>query len=648
MAQMFPDSIEALPEGGPPPTEGERQVFGVLRDGLRPDSDYLCFFETALGGAGVRRWPDFIVFAPRLGIFVIEVKDWRADQMVRFDRRRVQFHNGAREWERANPERQAKSYADRLRAELNRNQIKPTHRGSGLPVGSLVALPAIDRATYLRRRFDAVLPSAAVLLADDLDPSSDTFIGNDAAGFAERLRALTPFAPPPLTAADVAAVRDVLWPRAVTIPPRAADGRATLTREVKYLDQYQARAARQIQPGHQLVKGPPGSGKTLILVHRCKYLALHQPRPKRILLLSYNLALTSFLKRLVQEQDIPLRDGGVQVHHFFELCARLTGEKIEYDYKPADRAFEYYQYVLEETEQAVAAGRAKLKPFDAVLVDEGQDFDDRQLALVRRLVRDGGDLVIALDAKQDLYNPGRNLAGTWKSLGIEIAGRVTSLKRVYRSTRALRDFSARFASKNPQDDGLPDAQAELPFANQAGLQGHPPELITCRSESQLLEWLVRDVGTNLAPERYRRPEVAILYDDKEYRALAPSGFRYGDRSLGQNLRETLEGAGIPVQWVSEDVHAKRLFDITRDSVVVSSVHSAKGLDFDLVYLLHPGWPDAPRKEIRRRIEPTYVAITRAKYRLVVLHRHEDQIIKRMIESGIVRSPLLSKERVRGR
>ena len=284
MAQMFPESL-ALDGGASAqvPTEGERVVFEVLRDGVGPDRDYSCFYEAAIGEDSERRWPDFVLFGRVVGLFAIEVKDWRAEQIVDLDHSTVHFSADGARWNKRNPERQAKSYADRLRQELRHHGIKPTEHGCGIPVRPIVAFPFISRAAYIERRFDRVIPETSVLLTDDLDPASDRFIGLDPTRLEERLRRLQIFPCPHLTQHDVDRIRDVVWPRPVAIPNRTVEGRSNFNREVKYLDRWQSRVARTLGTGHQLVKGPPGSGKTLILVQRCKHLFLHNPSGKRVL-----------------------------------------------------------------------------------------------------------------------------------------------------------------------------------------------------------------------------------------------------------------------------------------------------------------------------------------------------------------------------
>ena len=89
----------------------------------------------------------------------------------------------------------------------------------------------------------------------------------------------------------------------------------------------------------------------------------------------------------------------------------------------------------------------------------------------------------------------------------------------------------------------------------------------------------------------------------------------------------LETSGIPAFWVSQDVRSKEMYDITTDRVSLISIHSSKGLDFDLVYLV--GIDHIRRTEDTKEalIAIIYVAMTRAKYRLVIPYVEETEIIK---------------------
>lgn len=634
MARMFPDSLEAADKEGDGPTPGEVEVFRFLRDAVKPDSEYEAYYEAVIGRGGARKWPDFVLFGRYLGLVVIEVKDWRAAHIEKLDKRQVRLANGTDTVSRKNPERQAKTYADEILNALERHGLGASRKGDGgrmLPVGRLIAFPYISHEEYLTRGFEAVLPIESVLLKEDLDPSSDRYLGGKDAAMKERLERLQKFPCPALTTYDASRIRNVIWPEAsVKTPVRLGPGKDHLQQQVKYLDKLQARVARALGRGHQIVKGPPGSGKTLVLAHRCKFLSQLDPGIKDILFVCYNIALSSYIKRLVQEQDLGVGPGAIRVHHFYELCSAVLGEKLEYEGQSA----EYYELIVGECLSRIAERRAQIGPFDAVLVDEGQDFDPEMFRIVRSLLRDGGDLVIAIDSEQNLYHKQARLAQTWRSLGIEAQGHVTRLSQVYRSTREIVELSQRLIGRVPRPSGAEAAHGQLPLPGLAEFHGERPLLVECSSSDELSELLVRDISHWIKSEEYKRSEIAVIYDDKQYgKTEAPSGFAYGSRQSAERLKDRLEVAGIPVEWVSESVHSKKSFDITTDRVSLLSVHSAKGIDFDLVYLVEPGRGLSGQAIPDERLASVYVAVTRAKHRLQILCLPGDPFIPAMVGAG---------------
>ena len=63
-------------------------------------------------------------------------------------------------------------------------------------------------------------------------------------------------------------------------------------------------------------------------------------------------------------------------------------------------------------------------------------------------------------------------------------------------------------------------------------------------------------------------EIAILYAHSRMEGLAVS--------LPESLLEAVEARGVMARWVARDATSKRYFDITTDSVCISTIHSAKG------------------------------------------------------------------------
>jgi superfamily I DNA/RNA helicase len=69
--------------------------------------------------------------------------------------------------------------------------------------------------------------------------------------------------------------------------------------------------------------------------------------------------------------------------------------------------------------------------------------------------------------------------------------------------------------------------------------------------------------------------------------------------------------------------------VTTDRVSLISIHSSKGLDFELVYLvgLDKIHVTAKSRPVVKML--TYVAMTRAKYRLVIPYAKETELIKQL-------------------
>lgn len=73
----------------------------------------------------------------------------------------------------------------------------------------------------------------------------------------------------------------------------------------------------------RLLRGVVGSGKSLILLHRAKFLAQFNPK-WRILLLTYNRSLADFLRTRLQ--DLAASPGEVEIIHFHAWCRRYLFE----------------------------------------------------------------------------------------------------------------------------------------------------------------------------------------------------------------------------------------------------------------------------------------------------------------------------------
>jgi hypothetical protein len=163
MARMYPDDIEGYEAA----TEGEKRVFRFIREAARPHKEFICWYEPPIGSAGME--PDFILYGRKLGILVIEVKDWTSQQIVSYNPRQFTVLVSGREEKTTNPDRQAKGYVHTLRKRLQEfpefcSQDPRYKDHIKIPIGRTVVFPNISRDEYAQSNFkerSSVIPRAA-------------------------------------------------------------------------------------------------------------------------------------------------------------------------------------------------------------------------------------------------------------------------------------------------------------------------------------------------------------------------------------------------------------------------------------------------------------------------------------------------------
>ena len=254
-----------------------------------------------------------------------------------------------------------------------------------------------------------------------------------------------------------------------------------------------------------------------------------------------------------------------------------------------------------------------LPRYDAVLVDEAQDFEPNWFRCLLTSMTDpeNGDLLIAADGCQSLY---RRRKVNWSQLGIKARGRTVSsgfrLDRNYRNSREIIALAESFAySASDSEDMNAIQEVRVNMTRCERTSGVSPLLVECADRrSELLQayeivrellqgtWRGRPVGVH-APE-----DIAILYP----------GAQAEEKEQLQKFVDWMTGKGIPAAWQSKDFRARD--QIGNKAVHVQTIHSAKGLQYRAVIVL---WADKlPRLGIERdellgERRLLYVAMTRA-------------------------------------
>ncbi|WP_151084527.1 3'-5' exonuclease [Nocardioides cynanchi] len=346
------------------------------------------------------------------------------------------------------------------------------------------------------------------------------------------------------------------------------------------LDAAQASIAQRDDIDVARVQGPPGSGKTLVLAARARWLSEHHP-DWRIKFLCFNNALVPYLKSLVAGY------GNVEVTTMWPFASEF-GVQFSFTNEAANSR---------NLAQARLSGRRPIA--EAVLLDEVQDFNQSWLAIVYEgLEPSRGGMVMAGDKAQSLYGD-NDLPRVIKERGVE----ELHLSRPYRSTRSILGAVG----------GLND-EFTVASMDQAP-DGEPVDLIWAASPAEqaaAIAWeahLMRSSGD-------REPgDMAVVIP--RYKGL-----------IGQ-IRPALDALEIPYTAVmSKD--DKKAFDRTTNTVKIITPHSAKGHEFPVVFLFGldtlPAFDPADGDAVRVG-RAAFVGATRAKDQLLVTYTRDNSYLK---------------------
>ncbi len=612
MATMIPSDIEVFT------TLGEKSFYRFLQVVAKPDQRYLCWYLPDISG----REPDFILYSEDVGLIIFEVKDWSLDQIISADSQNFTLFMADKEEKRQNPLHQAREYFYWVLGRIKEDAVLVSrhphaHGNAKIPVNCGIVFPNINKYEYEQKGLEKIIAVDKVFFWDDLHPQSP--LCSDVTGqcFQDTLKSM--FSPRfefRITGRELEHLKQLIFPVVrIELPDRAASiQRMDTKRRLKVLDHHQECIARQYEGGHRIITGPSGTGKTLILVHRAALLKQYNPNVRNILFVCYNITLVNYIRRLLADKHVPLGKDGVEVLHFFELCSRVTGEHVLYEKEDLD----YYSLVIQEALEKAAACPLK---YDAILVDEGQDFSDDMFRIVMALLNPKiNHLAIALDDNQNIYGRRRS----WKDLGIQARGRVHRVTWVYRNTKEICSFAESLLEKNSLSSSADDAQIPLFPETFEADSGREPEVKAFTSYQAVSDWIAVRIHHLQNKEGYPLSEIAVVYTMK-------SPENQPEVNLPHLLMAALDAKGIIHHWISEDYRAKKSYDVTTNSVSISTIHSVKGFDYACVFVVGLDCLQAGMRWSEEQIKKlAYVAVTRARERLFVPYCSKNEIMKTLL------------------
>ena len=528
-----------LPSAPDPETpHSERRVFEQLADSLPTEWTVIHSRRITLPAEGRHRAfqseADFLIIAPDRGVLVLEVKGGkevgcRAGEWYSVD------HGGVTH-KIKDPAAQVERVMHRIQKLLAKQNQSP----EGRRFAWAVCFPGVET----RQSPDPGLPRPHIVDSTDM---SDITAAVRGAFDAQSIDAA------PMTARDVRRIVDGMSPifrftRSLAAQIRNQEAVLLQMTEEQYevLDMLDDNT-------RVMIEGAAGTGKTLVAMEHCRRVA---KKGLSALLLCFNKELAAHLRK-------QSRGFEVQTFHAkaMQLCKRAVLQL------PSELSPGFWQSELPELmQQAIDA--LPDERFGAVVVDEGQDFEEMWWLPIQSLLRDreASHLFVFLDPLQNLY--GRDLQRELGSVRAKLTFNCRNTQSIGVHSGAFVDSQPRFRPATPSGDGV--------------------RRLSVTSESEMIEALRQELHRIVREGSVSNRNLVILSPLKKEKSPV-----WAKRKIG------------PFELVDLQTTMQR-----SDQVRFSSIHGFKGLEADAIVLV-----DLTQTTLRDHARLLHVGSSRAKHLL---------------------------------
>lgn len=312
------------------------------------------------------------------------------------------------------------------------------------------------------------------------------------------------------------------------------------------------------------IEGGAGTGKTVLAAEKARRLAT---TGARVLLLCFNRPLAAHLRNGAEDYEVET------FHEYCGKMARRAGFAFE---EPTGTGHQDFWETTAPNLLVDALGRIPEARYDAIVVDEGQDFMWDWWTCLDLSLKDGGAGTLYA-----FYDPNQNISNRHPPQALEIIP-----NRLLHNCRNTANIARYIA-------GLIRGEAQV---RPGAPGGAPVEEITCGDPAALVRKVSERLERLVEEDDVRPQDIGII----STRRLENSPFAE-DRRAG---RFRLVGLGDP--------HAAK-GRRSRPRIVFDTLERFKGLERDVVILLD--LPGSKRAVTAARL---YVGASRAKHLLVVV------------------------------
>lgn len=585
-----------------PLTWGEQKVLELFNEKLSPNWEI--YIQPHLNGLR----PDFVLLNPRVGIAVFEVKDWNLEAMPY----RVEF---SETWL---PELWATSKTGQdFRVKDNPIEKVMQYKES------LVNLycPRLANKAVANYQYKAVITAGVIMTKAPTQKVKNLF-----QPFVEDFKLNEKYYPivgqEALEQKNIKAVfPSAKWNSSKLMEPQLAKDlrhwliepnvAKTQRQPLELNDKQKELVNSRTKTGFRRIKGSAGSGKSLVLAGRAAQLSAEG---KDVLVVSYNITLWHYLRDLAVRHQVPgQKINNVVWCHFHEWCKQVCYDVgWQNKYRELWKQLEgiqdqkKYQEILTKilevelvqlTNQAINQNLESVPTFDAILVDEGQDYNLDWWNTLRQVCRDDGEMLLVADETQDLYQ--RTQAWTEEKMnGAGFSGPWTTLDTCYRTPNQLIPYLRQFAETYLENSvvNLPEPDTTQTEINVAPVKMRWIQVNDDDDATSITAQAVLEMPVWSEPDTVSYSDIVLLTQDH------PSGLKCVE-ILKQNRVKVAHVFGRNHQ---EKKGRKLGFYMGDARVKSATIHSFKGWESSAMVI------QINRVDSEQDLATIYVAISRLK------------------------------------
>lgn len=356
--------------------------------------------------------------------------------------------------------------------------------------------------------------------------------------------------------------------------------------------------------GHYRLKGPSGSGKTIVIAYRAARLA---SLGYRVLILTFNQALWHYIKTIVDGTPYEFEWSNLNFNNFHGFGYDFLAEAGVSYHRDLDeeKKEKFLVNKMEEIIDSMDDTEFSKYKYDAIMIDEGQDFKHDWYILLSKFLTDRNEMLLVCDEKQNIYE--KDTSWIHEMHNTQFNKRWRTLDSMYRFPEKIGKFINQFASTFDLDE-----EVKVEEGLQKRLVGRQPNPYIRWDNIDSREWIPRILDAYNFVKSQGSPMDPI--PDSDITILLPNN------ETGQEAIEVFHENHVDVDHIFKYVkdsknYNKRSFNYKDPRVTISTIHIYKGQETDHIIMLIPEELHG-EKELDKLV---YTGMTRSMEGLVVLN-----------------------------